>query len=110
MWWQVIAWLQRILATTALVGLGWLLVVAVLGGFFKLDTDPLLPDTPEADWIPLPSALLLGGVILGLIVSFLMRIPLGIGPVGGHERLESRLANRLRSSPKPGLSVRSKRR
>ena len=78
-WWPVISWLQRILATTALVGLGWLLVVAVLGGFFRLDTDPLLPDTPEADWIPLPSALLLGGVILGLLVSVLMRIPLGIG-------------------------------
>ncbi len=78
-WWTAVAWLQRILAVTALVGLGWLLIVAVLGGFFQFATEPLLPPTPEADWMPLPSALLLGGVVLGLLVSFLVRVPLSVG-------------------------------
>lgn len=78
-WWTPVAWLQRLLAVTAIVGLGWLLVVAVLGGFFQFATEPLLPPTPEAEWMPLPSALLLGGVLVGLLVSLLVRVPLSVG-------------------------------
>ncbi len=78
-WWLAIAWLQRILAITAVVGLVWLIVVAVLGGFFQFDTEPLLPPTPEAEWMPLPSALLIGGAVIGMLVALLMRIPLGVG-------------------------------
>ncbi len=78
-WWTPVAWLQRLLAVTAIVGLGWLLVVAVLGGFFQFATEPLLPPTPEADWMPLPSALFLGGVVIGLLVSLLVRLPLSVG-------------------------------
>lgn len=78
-WWTAVAWLQRLLAITAIVGLGWLLVVAILGGFFQIATDPLLPPTPEAEWMPLPSALLLGGVVAGLIVGLLVRLPLSVG-------------------------------
>ncbi len=78
-WWQVIGWLQKLLAGAAIVGLVWLIVVAILGGFFMFDTEPLLPPTPEAEWIPLPSALLILGVIIGLIVGLLARIPLGVG-------------------------------
>jgi hypothetical protein len=55
-----------------------LVIVAVLGGFFQLATDPLLPDTPGADWIPVPSALLLGGAVLGLLIGLLVRVSLGI--------------------------------
>ena len=79
LWWNAIAWLQRVLAVTAIVGLVWLIVVAVLGGFFQFATEPLLPPTPEAEWIPLPSTLLIGGVILGLLVGLLAKIPLGVG-------------------------------
>jgi energy-coupling factor transporter ATP-binding protein EcfA2 len=78
-WWSLIVWLQRVLAITAIVGLVWLLVVAVLGGFFHFDTDPLLPPTPEADWMPLPSAMLIVGAVAGLLVGLLVRIPLGVG-------------------------------
>jgi len=78
-WWAIVAWVQRAFATTALVGLGWLLVVAVLGGFFRFDTEPLLPDAPGVDWAPLPSMLLLGGALAGLLVGFLARFPLGVG-------------------------------
>ena len=79
LWWNLFAWLQRVLAVTAVVGLVWLITVAVLGGFFRFDTEPLLPPTPEADWIPLPSTLLIAGIVLGLLIGLLVRIPLGIG-------------------------------
>jgi hypothetical protein len=55
-----------------------LVIVAVLGGFFQLATDPLLPDTPGADWIPDPSALLLSGAVLRLLIGLLVRVPLGV--------------------------------
>ncbi len=79
LWWSAIAWLQRALAVTAIVGLVWLIVVAILGGFFQFATEPLLPPTPEAEFIPLPSALLIGGVVLGLLIGLLAKIPLGVG-------------------------------
>lgn len=78
-WWVLFAWLQKLFAVTAIVGLVWLVAVAILGGFFAFDTEPLLPPTPEAEWIPLPSALLIGGVLVGLILSLLVRVPLGVG-------------------------------
>lgn len=78
-WWSIVAWLQRLLAGAAIVGLVWLITVAILGGFLMFDTDPLLPPTPGAEWMPLPSALLIVGVVLGLLVGLLVRIPLGVG-------------------------------
>lgn len=78
LWWNVVSWIQSLFAVTAVVGLGWLLTVAVLSGFFRFDSEPLLPSTPQADWIPIPSAMMLGGVILGLAVGFLIRFPLGL--------------------------------
>ena len=78
-WWSAIAALQHGLAGAAVAGLVWLVAVAILGGFFRFDTDPLLPETPGADWIPLPTLLLLGGVLFGLLVSVLVRLPLGVG-------------------------------
>ena len=56
-----------------------MVTVAILGGFFMFDTEPLLPPTPEAEWIPLPSSMLILGVIIGLFVGLLMRIPLSVG-------------------------------
>ena len=70
--------LQRLLTTVALVGFVWLLALAVLGGFFNLDTDPLTIDTPGAGWLPLPSALAIGGLLASGIVSQGARLPSGI--------------------------------
>ncbi|MCP4083986.1 MAG: hypothetical protein GY745_02850 [Actinomycetia bacterium] len=60
-WWSMVTWLQRVLGLAAVGGAIWLFVIAALGGFLQLDTDPLLIDTPGASCIPVPSALLLGG-------------------------------------------------
>ena len=78
-WWTVVAWLQKLLAAVAIVGLVWLVVVAILGGFLMFDTVPLLPPTPEAELIPLPSTMLILGVVIGLLVGLLARIPARIG-------------------------------
>ncbi len=78
-WWTVIAWLQRALAVVAVVGLVWLVAVAVLGGFFRFDIEPLLPDTPGLEWSPLPTTMLLGGAVLGMLVALLMRPFLAAG-------------------------------
>ena len=95
-WWSAVAWLQRVFAGAAVVGLGWLIVVAVLGGFFKLATDPLLPPTPGADWIPLPSALLLGGVLLGLLFGLLMRVPLAVASRRRGRRAQKAIEHQVR--------------
>ena len=78
-WWTAIVWLQKLLAVVAIVGLVWLITVAILGGFLMFDTEPLLPPTPEAEIIPLPSTLLIAGVVIGLLVGLLVRIPVSIG-------------------------------
>ena len=99
LWWNAIAWLQRVLAVTAVVGLIWLIVVAVLGGFFQFATEPLLPPTPEAERIPLPSALLIGGVIIGLLVGLLAKIPLGVGATrrgrAARKAIEARVSSQV---------------
>jgi len=87
-WWGPVAALQRFVTLVAIVGALWLLVVAVLGGFFQLDTDPLLIDTPGWEWIPLPSLLVLGGLLVGLLLALIVKIPVNIGATrrGGRAR------------------------
>lgn len=78
-WWSLIAWLQRLFAVLAVVGVIWLITVAILGGFFHFDTDPLLPVTPRAEWIPIPTTLALGGIIIGAVLALIVKLPLAVG-------------------------------
>ncbi len=78
-WWTAVAAAQRVLGLAALAGLVWLFALAVLGGLLMLDTDPLAIDTPGATWIPLPTLLLLGGAGAGLVLGWLVRLPLRLG-------------------------------
>jgi energy-coupling factor transporter ATP-binding protein EcfA2 len=69
-WWRVVGGLQWLAALGALVGLLWLAVRYVM---FVL-AFPEIP-LPQVGRIPLPTALLVGGLLAGLLISFL------VGPV-----------------------------
>ncbi len=75
-WWSVAALLQRLLSAAVLVGIVWLLVLAVLG-WLRIDGD-VLP-IPDVRGIPVPTLLLLGGVLAGIVLAFLARLANGIG-------------------------------
>jgi GTP-binding protein EngB required for normal cell division len=74
-WWSVAALLQSVLAVAVAAGLGWLLVIAVLN---YLGIDDVVP-TPELRDVPVPTALLLGGALAGLVLAFLARLVNGAG-------------------------------
>ena len=74
-WWRLASVLQRLLALAVVVGMVWLFVLGILG---YLRIDDVLP-TPELRGIPIPSLLLLGGILAGLVLAFLARVANGIG-------------------------------
>jgi len=74
-WWAVFGVLQRILAIAAAVGALWLVALAALG---YLQLDDAIP-TPDLEGFPLPTVLLLGGLLLGLLLGGLTRWANGIG-------------------------------
>lgn len=94
-WWGVVRALQQMLTIAVVVGAVWLLAAALLGGFLGFDTDPLLIDTPGAEWIPLPSLLVLGGLGLGFILSLLVRIPVGVAARRRGRRVRGALVRRV---------------
>lgn len=63
-WWAPLRALQWLLAGTALVGLGWLALLA-LNAYLRLPEPP----TPEVGVLPLPTLLAVGGVLGGLLVA-----------------------------------------
>ncbi len=67
LWWALVGLVQRGLALVALAGALWLLGLAALG---LLALDGVVP-LPEVEGFPLPTLLLLGGVLLGLLVALL---------------------------------------
>jgi len=67
LWWALAGLLQRGLALCAVVGALWLLAIAALGW---LQLDAVVP-VPEVEGFPLPTLLLLGGALLGLLLAFL---------------------------------------
>ena len=66
-WWVVANGAQRLLALAALAGLLWLVALAGLGW---LRLDDVIP-TPDVLDIPLPTLLLGGGILLGLLLAAL---------------------------------------
>ena len=88
--WSVFGLLQRGLALVAAVGALWLLALAALGYLQLGDAVP----TPDLAGFPLPTVLLLGGLLLGLLLAALTRWANGIGA----RRRGRRAAKALRSS------------
>ncbi|HET6919370.1 MAG TPA: YfjP family GTPase [Jiangellaceae bacterium] len=73
-WWIVVNVLQWLGLAAALVGGAWLVALAVVG-YLQL---PEI-DTPGWGSVPLPTALLLGGVLLGILLAVGSRIAARIG-------------------------------
>ena len=73
-WWQVTGWLQWLLGLTALVGLAWLLALAVIAW---LQLPPI--DTPKVGPFPLPTLLLVAGLVVGLLAAGLARAAARVG-------------------------------
>ena len=68
-WWRVARVLQALLAGASLAGALWLVVLAVLG---YLQLAGIVP-TPDVGPIALPTLLLLGGIVGGLLLAALAR-------------------------------------
>ncbi|MCO1658579.1 GTPase [Pseudonocardia humida] len=85
-WWRAVGLLQVLLAVLALAGGLW------LAGLYVLTVLRLPePGTPDIGELPLPTALLLGGLLAGLLVAVLARLPARVGARRRREAVESRL-------------------
>ncbi|MFI7545624.1 GTPase family protein [Actinoplanes sp. NPDC049599] len=85
-WWTAVGLLQWLFTIAAVVGLGWLLAgygVRVLG----------LPafDNPQVGDVPLPTLLLLGGLLMGALLAALLRPIVNLGAKRASRRAEQRL-------------------
>ena len=69
-WWSVAGALQRLLALAVLAGAAWLLALVALAW---LQHDDVVP-TPELNGLPVPTLLLLGGLAVGLVLAYLVRL------------------------------------
>jgi hypothetical protein len=88
-WWRVVRLVQWLLVATALVGGLWLAALAVMG-YLQVPAPP----TPRYRGFPLPTLLLLGGVLAGILLGLLCRLVVGLSA-----RAKARSADRrLRSA------------
>jgi GTP-binding protein EngB required for normal cell division len=78
-WWTPVRGLQLLLAGIAIAGVLWLAVLAGLGYLQLGDAIP----TPELAGIPVPTALLAGGLLIGALLAFLARV---VNRAGGRRR------------------------
>ena len=90
-WWAVANAAQRLLALAALAGVLWLVVLAGLGW---LHIDDVLP-LPDALGIPLPTLLLGGGIVLGLLLAALAGLLNGAGARRRARRAKRALDDRI---------------
>jgi GTP-binding protein EngB required for normal cell division len=89
MWWTLFGLLQQLLALTAVTGLAWLVVLAVLGWLQLPEID-----TPRWGPLPLPLLMLVGGLLLGVLLAVLAR---ALARVGARRRARL-IGQRLREA------------
>ena len=70
LWWKPAAGLQLLLVLGVAIGFLWLLAYGVLG---YLQVSDLVP-TPEFEGLPVPTLLLVGGALAGLLLAILARV------------------------------------
>ncbi|MGY1806075.1 GTPase [Blastococcus sp. SYSU D00669] len=90
-WQRAVGGLQWLLAAVALVGGLWLLALAVLGWLQLDDVVPL----PRVQGFPLPTLLLLGGLLAGLLLALLARPLVAAGARRRRRRARARLTARV---------------
>jgi GTP-binding protein EngB required for normal cell division len=86
LWWRAASVVQWLLVAAALVGAGWLLLLA-FGGYLRLPD----PATPTVWGIAVPTLFLIGGVAAGLLLALLGRAVARGGALMRRRRAESRL-------------------
>ncbi|NJP30714.1 GTPase [Micromonospora thermarum] len=86
LWWRLVGGLQWLVTAAAVVGLGWL----ALGYALRALGLPEL-DNPSVGVVPLPTLLLLGGLLAGLLVAALTRPALRWAARRARRRAEQRL-------------------
>jgi hypothetical protein len=72
-WWRLVRVVQWVLILVALAGGLWLLGLAAMG-YLQLPE----PSTPKVRGFPLPTLMLLGGIVAGLLLAVLCRIIVGV--------------------------------
>lgn len=85
-WWRLAGLAQWLLLLAAVAGAGWLLLLGV-GSYLRLPDPP----TPTVLRIPVPTLLLVGGVLVGLLLAAVGRATARGGAVLRRRRAESRL-------------------
>lgn len=93
-WWRAAQVIQRLVLTVAAIGAVWMVVMVLADTAFRIDIDSITPTTPRADWLPLPTALMLGGLALGWLLGLVFG---GIARVGSR-RVERRARSTLRQA------------
>ncbi|MDG4762923.1 50S ribosome-binding GTPase [Solwaraspora sp. WMMD406] len=86
LWWRVVGALQWLVTVTAAVGLGWL----VVGFVIRLLGLPAL-DYPTVGVVPVPTVLLVGGLLGGVLLAGLTRPVTGWAARRARRRAEERL-------------------
>jgi GTP-binding protein EngB required for normal cell division len=86
LWWRAVGLLQWALVLAAMAGLGWLLVGY---GLRALGLPPV--EYPKVGEVPLPTLLLLGGLILGVLLWLLLKPIVNWGARRARRRAEQRL-------------------
>ncbi|WP_326562000.1 GTPase [Micromonospora sp. NBC_01796] len=86
LWWRIVGGVQWLAILGALAGLGWLVVGYALRA---LGLPPL--DYPTVGVVPMPTVLLLGGLLLGVMVALLVKPIIGFAARRAGGRAEERL-------------------
>lgn len=87
-WWSLVRSLQWLALGVAAVGAIWLVLLFFVDGVLRIDIEAV---TPKIDFMPLPTLLLLGGLVAGLVIALLARIPASIGARRRAGRVQSDL-------------------
>ena len=91
-WWSMVATLQLLLALAMVAGLVWLGAIFFVA-WFQL---PDLP-TPEYRSIPIPTALAIGGAVLGILVGFIARLLARAGAKRRARRVQKSASDSVRT-------------